>query len=113
MANLLDLKMVCTTDTIVGISAGILVCLFMAQRFGTDKVGYTFAPIICIWFSFIAAIGFYNFVKFDPSVIKALNPKYIIHYFIRNKTQAWISLGGIVLSITGNSIHLPKFHDYI
>ncbi|XP_031744354.1 potassium transporter 5 isoform X2 [Cucumis sativus] len=90
-----------TQDTIVGISAGILVCLFMAQRFGTDKVGYTFAPIICIWFIFIASIGFYNFVNYDPSVISALNPKYIIDYFRRNKTQAWISLGGIVLSITG------------
>ncbi|KAL4038805.1 hypothetical protein IC575_002436 [Cucumis melo] len=73
----------------------------MAQRFGTDKVGYTFAPIICIWFIFIAAIGFYNFVNYDPSVVTALNPKYIIDYFRRNKTEAWISLGGIVLSITG------------
>lgn len=89
----------------MGISAGILVCLFMAQRFGTDKVGYTFAPIICIWFIFIAAIGFYNFVNYDPSVVTALNPKYIIDYFRRNKTEAWISLGGIVLSITGIKVN--------
>ncbi|KAK3041481.1 hypothetical protein RJ639_000458 [Escallonia herrerae] len=90
-----------TEDSIVWISAAILVCLFMVQRFGTDKVGYTFAPIICVWFTFIAGIGVYNFVKYDPSVVKAINPEYIIDYFKRNKKEAWISLGGIVLAITG------------
>ncbi|KAL5100583.1 hypothetical protein RYX36_004910, partial [Vicia faba] len=78
----------------------ILIGLFMVQRFGTDKVGYSFAPIISIWFALIAVIGMYNFIKHDASVIKALNPKYIVDYFIRNKKGAWISLGGIVLCTT-------------
>ncbi|KAF5931319.1 hypothetical protein HYC85_032192 [Camellia sinensis] len=90
-----------TEGMIVWISVAILICIFVAQRFGTDKVGYTFAPIICVWFLFIATIGVYNFFKFDPTVIKALNPQYIVEYFKRNKKDAWISLGGIVLSITG------------
>ena len=88
-------------DMIVWISVAILVLLFSAQRFGTDKVGYTFAPIICIWFAFIGGIGIFNFFKFDTTVIKALNPQYIFDYFKRNKKEAWISLGGTVLSITG------------
>ncbi|KAK8486905.1 hypothetical protein V6N13_002902 [Hibiscus sabdariffa] len=88
-------------DTIVWTSVAILVCLFMVQRFGTDKVGYTFAPIICIWFAFIGGIGVYNFVKFDPTVVKAINPTYIVDYFKRNKKDAWVSLGGVVLAITG------------
>ncbi|XP_042475848.1 potassium transporter 5-like [Macadamia integrifolia] len=86
---------------IVWISVGILICLFLCQRFGTDKVGYSFAPIICVWFAFIGGTGLFNFIKYDPAVIKALNPKYIIDYFHRNKKQAWISLGGIVLAATG------------
>ncbi|XP_059439113.1 potassium transporter 5-like [Corylus avellana] len=90
-----------TEDRIVWISAAILVLLFMAQRFGTDKVGYSFAPIICIWFALIGGIGLYNFIKFDPNVYKAINPKYIVDYFRRNKKNAWISLGGVVLAITG------------
>uniref|UniRef100_A0A7N2N3J0 K+ potassium transporter integral membrane domain-containing protein n=1 Tax=Quercus lobata TaxID=97700 RepID=A0A7N2N3J0_QUELO len=85
---------------IVWISVAILVFLFTVQRFGTDKVGYTFAPIICIWFAFIGGIGIFNFIKFDPTVIKALNPQYIIEYFTRNKKESWIPLGGIVLAIT-------------
>ncbi|XP_022769813.1 potassium transporter 5-like [Durio zibethinus] len=90
-----------TEGRIVGISVAILVCLFMFQRFGTDKVGYSFAPILCIWFAFIGGIGIYNLFKFDPTVVKAINPKYIIDYFKRNKKDAWVSLGGVVLAITG------------
>ncbi|KAF5731462.1 KUP15 [Tripterygium wilfordii] len=90
-----------TEGRIVWVSVAILVCLFMVQRFGTDRVGYTFAPIICVWFTMIGGIGIYNFFKFDPAVIKAVNPAYIIQYFQRNKKDAWISLGGVVLAITG------------
>ncbi|XP_057964336.1 potassium transporter 5-like [Malania oleifera] len=90
-----------TEGKIVWISVAILVFLFSIQRFGTDKVGYSFAPIIFIWFTMIGGIGIYNYFKFDPVIIKALNPQYIIEYFKRNKKQAWISLGGTILSITG------------
>lgn len=88
-------------DSIVWISVAILICLFMVQRFGTDKVGYSFAPVICVWFSLIGGIGIYNLFKHDPAVVKALNPMYIVDYFRRNKKDAWISLGGVVLAITG------------
>lgn len=101
---------------IVWISVAILISLFMVQRFGTDKVGYSFAPIICVWFAMNCGIGVYNFFKYDPAVIKALNPKYIIDYFTRNKDKAWISLGGIVLSITGFFLllllYIPLMHNF-
>ncbi|GAV91169.1 K_trans domain-containing protein [Cephalotus follicularis] len=90
-----------TEDRIVWVSAAILVLLFMVQRFGTDKVGYSFAPIICVWFALLTGIGIFNFIKYDPGVLKALYPKYIVDYFKRNKKDAWISLGGVVLAITG------------
>lgn len=91
-------------DTVVWISVAILVFLFMIQRFGTDKVGYSFAPIICLWFFSIAVIGVYNLAKHDHTVLKAVNPKYIVDYFRRNKKDAWISLGGVVLAITGELV---------
>ncbi|OIT36238.1 PREDICTED: potassium transporter 5-like [Nicotiana attenuata] len=92
---------VMTEGRIVWLAVAILILLFFLQRFGTEKVGYTFAPILCLWFYSIAGIGIYNFVKYDPTVIRALNPKYIIDYFKRNKKDAWISLGGVVMCITG------------
>ncbi|KAB1221061.1 Potassium transporter 5 [Morella rubra] len=91
-----------TNTTIMWISVGILIFLFQIQRFGTDKIGYSFAPVLTIWFLFIGAIGFYNFLKYDTGVIKALNPWYIIDYFKRNKKDAWISLGGVILCLTGS-----------
>ncbi|XP_057545097.1 potassium transporter 5-like isoform X1 [Amaranthus tricolor] len=90
-----------TEGRVVWISVAILVLLFSVQRFGTDKVGYCFAPIVSVWFAFNAGIGVYNFIKYDPTVIKALNPGYIIDYFKRNGIDAWISLGGVFLCVTG------------
>ncbi|EEF49860.1 potassium transporter 5 [Ricinus communis] len=88
-------------DAVVGISIAILVILFSVQRFGTDKVGLSFAPIIVLWFLFISVIGLYNLFKYDLSVLGALNPKYMFDYFKRNGKQGWISLGGVVLCVTG------------
>ncbi|CAO2824502.1 unnamed protein product [Amaranthus hypochondriacus] len=90
-----------TEGRVVWISVGILIVLFSAQRFGTDKVGYSFAPIVSIWLLLNAGIGVHNFVKYDPTVIKAVNPWYIIQYFTRNGKDAWVSLGGVVLCVTG------------
>ncbi|CAI0463734.1 unnamed protein product, partial [Linum tenue] len=88
-------------EAVIGISVAILVAIFSVQRFGTDKVGLSFAPIILIWFAFIGGIGVYNLFKYDVGVLRAFNPKYIVDYFSGNGKEAWISLGGIVLCITG------------
>nr|CAD1820339.1 unnamed protein product [Ananas comosus var. bracteatus] len=88
-------------DVIAMISVAILVVLFSIQRFGTDKVGYTFAPAILVWYVFIGTIGLSNLVRHDSSVLKAFNPLYIVSYFRHNAKEAWISLGGVVLCMTG------------
>ncbi|KAL3359355.1 hypothetical protein AABB24_016095 [Solanum stoloniferum] len=90
-----------TEGRIVWLAVAILIVLFMFQRFGTEKVGYTFAPILCLWFVLIAGIGVYNFVIYDIAIFRALNPMYIVSYFQRNGKDAWISLGGVVMCITG------------
>lgn len=65
------------------------------------QVAFTFGPIMLLWFLAIGTIGLINTFKYDPSVFKALNPYYGIDYFIRNKHDAWVSLGGVILCITG------------
>lgn len=42
-----------------------------------------------------------NLVKFDHSVLKAFSPYFAGAYFVRNKTDGWRSLGGILLAFTG------------
>ncbi|KAL6652818.1 hypothetical protein ACP70R_011743 [Stipagrostis hirtigluma subsp. patula] len=86
---------------VVLITIAILVVLFSVQRFGTDKVGYSFAPIIILWFLLIGGIGLYNLISYDVGVLRAFYPKYIVDYFKRNGKNAWTSLGGILLCFTG------------
>ncbi|KAJ4880966.1 Potassium transporter 9 [Raphanus sativus] len=90
-----------SSDIVVLVSIIILIGLFSMQHYGTDKVGWLFAPIVFIWFLFIGATGMYNICKHDTSVLKAFSPTYIYLYFKRRGLDGWISLGGILLSITG------------
>jgi KUP system potassium uptake protein len=90
-----------TTNQVDWISAAIFVLIFAVQRFGTDKVGYSFAPIVSLYFLFIGGIGLYNLIHYDIGVLRAFNPKYIVDYFSRNGKQGWISLGGVLLCYTG------------
>lgn len=96
-----DVCVVVGIDAVAMISVAILVVLFSIQRFGTDKVGYTFAPAILVWLSFIGVIGIVNLIRHDHSVLKAFNPVYIVYYFQSDPKKAWVSLGGVVLCMTG------------
>ncbi|RIA04014.1 hypothetical protein BRARA_K01786 [Brassica rapa] len=82
-----------SSDIAVFVSVVILIGLFSMQHYGTDKVGWLFAPIVLIWFLFIGATGIYNICKHDPSVLKAFSPTYIYLYFKRRGQDGWISLG--------------------
>ncbi|KAL4185503.1 hypothetical protein AMTRI_Chr10g231000 [Amborella trichopoda] len=88
-------------DAVVIVSIIILVLLFSIQRFGTGKVGFTFAPALALWFFCLGSIGVYNIVKYDITILRAFNPAYIYIFFKRNSRKAWSALGGCVLCITG------------
>jgi KUP system potassium uptake protein len=90
-----------SNGTVVGTTCGILICLFLIQPFGTTKIATTFAPIVIIWLAFNASFGIYNLVKFDHTVLKAFNPAYAFEFLIRNKTEGWRQLGGVLLAFTG------------
>ncbi|WMV14283.1 hypothetical protein MTR67_007668 [Solanum verrucosum] len=88
-------------DVVVVVAVIILVGLFSLQHYGTDRVGWLFAPIVLLWFLLVGGIGIYNIWKYDSSVLRAFSPVYIYRYFKRGKRDGWTSLGGIMLSITG------------
>ncbi|ERM97498.1 probable potassium transporter 11 [Amborella trichopoda] len=90
-----------SNDVVVVVSVVILVGLFSVQHYGTDRVGWLFAPVVLIWFISIGGIGAYNIWNYDRTVLKAFSPLYIYRYFRRRKAQSWMSLGGIMLCITG------------
>ena len=77
----------------------ILSVLFFFQRFGTQKVGSVFGPIMLVWFAMLFALGISQVVQF-PSVIKALNPYYAYRLLTQYPHGFWL-LGGVFLATTG------------
>nr|AID61666.1 potassium uptake transporter KUP3 [Elaeis guineensis] len=79
----------------------VLVGLFALQHRGTHRVAFLFAPVVIIWLLCIGVIGLYNVIHWNPTIYHSLSPHYIIKFFRRTGRDGWISLGGILLCITG------------
>lgn len=86
---------------LVFIACCILVGLFTLQHYGTHRVAFLFAPIVILWLISISAIGLYNTFRWNPSIWRAMSPYFIFKFFRETGTDGWISLGGILLSMTG------------
>jgi KUP system potassium uptake protein len=78
----------------------ILFVLFSIQKYGTQKIGNIFGPIMVIWFSVLAISGISQIIK-SPHVLTAINPMYAIEFFKLNGFHAFVVLGSVVLCITG------------
>jgi KUP system potassium uptake protein len=88
------------SDLIVPITAGIIVCLFLVQRFGTGAVGRLFGPVMAVWFVTIGASGLRGIVA-HPEILKALSPTYALGFLFGHFSTAFFSLAGVVLAVTG------------
>ena len=87
----------------VPVACIILICLFALQHYGTHRVGFLFAPIVITWLLCISAIGVYNIFHWNPHVYQALSPYYMYKFLKKTQRGGWMSLGGILLCITGIS----------
>ncbi|XP_047974553.1 potassium transporter 8-like isoform X1 [Salvia hispanica] len=80
----------------------ILVFLFSLQHFGTHRIGFLFGPVVITWLLCISSIGIYNIFHWNPHVYQALSPYYMYKFLKKTQGQGWMSLGGILLCITGS-----------
>ncbi|MDR1075336.1 MAG: potassium transporter Kup [Xanthomonadaceae bacterium] len=78
----------------------VLIAVFMAQRFGSAKVGKVFGPVMSLWFLSIAAVGVYNIVG-SPEVLKAFDPLWAIRFFTEHGWHGIFIFGAVVLAVTG------------
>ena len=85
---------------VVPISIGILVGLFAVQRRGTGAVGWLFGPVILIWFLTIGTLGAREVVA-HPGVLQALSPSWGARFMVQHGVAAFLTLGGVVLAVTG------------
>ncbi|XP_040991915.1 potassium transporter 1 [Juglans microcarpa x Juglans regia] len=79
----------------------ILVGLFSLQHLGTHRVAFMFAPVVISWLLCLAGIGVYNIFRWNSHVYCALSPIYMLKFLRSTRVEGWLSLGGVVLSITG------------
>ncbi|CAL5366500.1 unnamed protein product [Camellia sinensis] len=87
---------------VIPITCIILICLFALQHYGTHRVGIVFAPVVLTWLICISALGLYNIFHWNPHVYKALSPYYMFKFLKKTRKGGWMSLGGILLCITGS-----------
>lgn len=88
------------SDLVIPFSIIILILLFIAQKEGTGRIGIYFGPLMIGWFLIIGVLGIVHIVQL-PMVLKALNPWYAICFFFEHGWFAFVSLGAVVLAVTG------------
>ncbi|KAK7339432.1 hypothetical protein VNO77_20097 [Canavalia gladiata] len=86
----------------VPVACVILIFLFALQHYGTHRVGFLFAPVVMTWLLCISCIGVYNIIHWNPHVYEALSPFYMFKFLKKTQRGGWMSLGGILLCITGS-----------
>ena len=85
---------------VVPISLLVIVLLFAFQSKGTERVGSFFGPVMLIWFATIGLLGALAIVH-HPEVVRALDPRYALHFLTHNGLVGFTILGGVVLAVTG------------
>ncbi len=88
------------SEVVLPIALAVLTGLFAIQRFGTHVVGRLFGPVMIIWFLSLATAGASRLVH-HPQIIRAISPKYAVDFFSSHPSIAFISLGAVVLTVTG------------
>ena len=85
---------------VVPLSAVILAALFVVQARGTQRIGSLFGPVMVCWFVVIAVAGARG-ISLDPGVLAALSPTYAFAFIGGHPDLAFVSLGAVVLAVTG------------
>jgi KUP system potassium uptake protein len=85
---------------VVPLTLVILIGLFAIQSHGTHKIGRLFGPVMLLWFFALAAFGAVSLLK-NPVILTAVNPWYALQMFLHAPWVAFVSLGAVVLAVTG------------
>ncbi|MBI1404282.1 MAG: potassium transporter Kup [Porphyrobacter sp.] len=86
---------------IVPTAIAILVCLFALQSRGTERVGKLFGPIMLCYFAMLATLGVMHLSANPAIIIETINPLNALNFFFTDGYLAFISLGSVVLAVTG------------
>ncbi|MBS1942232.1 MAG: KUP/HAK/KT family potassium transporter, partial [Bacteroidetes bacterium] len=77
----------------------IISLLFFFQRFGTQVVGFSFGPIMLVWFTMLILLGVPQILH-NPHVLASINPIYGWRLLTQHPGGFWL-LGAVFLCTTG------------
>lgn len=85
---------------VIPLALVVLILLFFIQRKGTATVGKLFGPVMLLWFGVLTVLGVTNLL-IEPDVLRALNPAWAVSFLLANPKLGFLSLGAVVLVLTG------------
>ena len=85
---------------VIPLALVVLTLLFFIQRKGTATVGKLFGPVMLLWFGVLTVLGVTN-ILIEPDVLRALNPAWAVSFLLANPKLGFLSLGAVVLVLTG------------
>lgn len=85
---------------VVPIALTVLAVLFLLQRWGTQRVGWLFGPVMLLWFTVLAAAGIREIAR-QPGILRGLSPSYAVAFAADRPLDAFVAMGAVVLVITG------------
>ncbi len=87
-------------DYVIPLTLVVLFALFLVQKHGTAGIGRFFGPVMLLWFAVIAALGVLQIAR-NPSILWALSPHYALAFAAQHPGVTFITLGAVVLCVTG------------
>ena len=85
---------------VLPLTIGVLVALFLVQKWGTGGIGRVFGPTTLVWFLIIALLGAKELVR-SPEVLLAIDPRHAVRFFAENHGHGFLVLGSVFLVVTG------------
>ena len=90
-----------TPQTTLMIIAGLIaIGLFSIQARGSERIAWTFGPVMLLWFAALAGTGLVAILS-APQVVYAVNPLYAIHYITSHGLEGFLILSSVILVATG------------
>ncbi|WP_228430903.1 potassium transporter Kup [Baekduia soli] len=89
------------SSVVLPVTLAVLVGLFLLQRYGTETIGRLFGPVMVLWFAALAAAGVAE-LAVHPQILRAFSPHYAVDFFAAHPGIAFVSLGSVVLTVTGS-----------
>ena len=87
-------------ELVLPLAAVIVTLLFAVQRWGTERVGNLFGPVMVVWFVSLGVVGLAEVAR-HPGILRGLSPTYALAFVADRPYTAFIAMGAVVLAITG------------